>query len=299
MIRYYNRVTRNVETEKVYGGSYLEWAYRSAIGFFLTDHFFSKRWLSRLFGAYEDSLLSRSKIEDFISRYGIDMGDFEEAQYACFNDFFIRKFKPGKRPFSRSERDICAGAEARYLVFPDLKPSQTFAVKGMEIDLEELLGDASLAREFEGGCMILARLCPVDYHRFHFPFSGLLTRHYRVAGALHSVNPVAIESVPRVFLKNERQVAIMEHPKIGMSAMIEVGALGVGKIVQSAYSERTPLPLKFEKGLEKGYFLFGGSTVIWLFQKEKFKLAQDLLENSARGLETWVPLGQPLGELIE
>lgn len=91
----------------------------------------------------------------------------------------------------------------------------------------------------------------------------------------------------------------MEHPKIGMSAMIEVGALGVGKIVQSAYSERTPLPLKFEKGLEKGYFLFGGSTVIWLFQKEKFKLAQDLLENSARGLETWVPLGQPLGELIE
>ena len=299
MIPYYNRVTQKIENEQVYGGSYLNWAYRNPVGFFLTDHIFSKRWLSRIFGAIEDSSFSRGKINDFVLRYGIRMEDFEETTYSCFNDFFIRKFKPGVRGFSPSERDFCAGAEARYLVFPDLKPRQKFKVKGLEIDLEELLKDAALAHEFEGGSLILARLCPVDYHRFHFPVSGVLTRHYRIAGGLHSVNPVAIEAAPRVFLENERQVAIMEHPKFGTSAMIEVGALGVGKIVQSAYSERTQLPLKFEKGLEKGYFLFGGSTVIWLVQKEKIKLSPDLLENSSKGLETWVPLGQKLGELIE
>jgi phosphatidylserine decarboxylase len=299
MIPYFNRVTRKIENEQVYGGTYLNWAYQNRLGFFLTEHVFSKRWLSRIFGAIEDSSMSRSKIETFIRRYGIRMEDFEETSYSCFNDFFIRKFKPGVRTFSASEKDFCAGAEARYLVFPDLKPRQKFKVKGLEIDLEELLQDPGLARSFEGGCLILARLCPVDYHRFHFPFSGLLTRFHRIAGGLHSVNPVAIEAAPRVFLENERQVAVMEHPKFGSTAMIEVGALGVGKIVQSAYSPTTPLPLKFEKGLEKGYFLFGGSTVIWLLQKDKIKLSRDLLEHSAKGVETWVPLGQPLGELIE
>jgi len=299
MIPYYNRVTQKIEHEQVYGGSYLNWAYRNPLGFFLTDRVFSKTWVSRIFGAVEDSTLSRSKIAPFIDRYGIDMRDFEEADYTCFNDFFIRRFKPGKRNFTPGHRVFCAGAEARYLVFSDLRTHQKFSVKGIEIDLPELLGDADLARKFEGGSFVLARLCPVDYHRFHFPFSGKLTRHYRVPGALHSVNPVAIEATPRVFLENERQVAVIEHPDFGSCAMIEVGALGVGKIVQSAYSERTPLPLAFEKGFEKGYFLFGGSTVIWLLPKGKIKLAEDLVLNSSKGLETWVPLGQPLGELIE
>jgi len=299
MIPYYNRVTQKVENEKVYGGDYLSWAYRNRLGFFLTDQFFSKRWLSRIFGAIENSSFSRLKIPDFVSRYGINMEDYEDTSYSCFNDFFIRRFKPGKRNFSNSSREFGAGAEARYLVFTDLKLQQRFQVKGIEIDLPELLGSPELASEFEGGSLILARLCPVDYHRFHFPFSGLLTHHSRVPGVLHSVNPVAIETAPRVFLENERQVAIIEHPKFGRSAMIEVGALGVGKIVQSAYSERTPLPFKFEMGQEKGYFLFGGSTVIWLLKKEKIKLSDDLIQNSAKGLETWVPLGQKLGDLIE
>ena len=165
MIPYYNRVTRKIENEQVYGGTYLNWAYRNRLGFFLTDHVFSKRWLSRIFGAIEDSVLSRSKIDDFIRKYQIRMEEFEETDYSCFNDFFIRKFKPGVRNFSASDRDFGAGAEARYLVFADLKPRQKFKVKGLEIDLEELLQDADLAREFEGGCLLLARLCPVDYHR--------------------------------------------------------------------------------------------------------------------------------------
>jgi phosphatidylserine decarboxylase len=243
--------------------------------------------------------LSASKIPEFVKRYEIQMPDFEDRTYSNFNEFFIRKFKPGKRPFSGSNREFAAGAEARYLVFNSLKLDQRFSVKGIEINLGELLGDEGLAQTFEGGSLILARLCPVDYHRFHFPFRGLLTRHYRVAGTFHSVNPVAIETTPRVFLENERQVAVLEHPLMGKTAMIEVGALGVGKIIQSSYSRQTPLPLKFEMGQEKGYFLFGGSTVIWLVEKDKIKLSEDLVANSAQGLETWVPLGQKLGDLNE
>ncbi len=297
MIPYYNRVTRKVETEKVYGGAWLDWAYRNRVGFFLTDRIFSKRWVSRLFGAFEDSTLSRAKIADFIEKYGIGMEEFEEASYSCFNDFFIRRFKPGKRPFPADSGTFAAGAEARYLAFSCLGSEQKFKVKGIDIDLAELLRDPDLAERFAGGSVLIARLCPVDYHRFHFPFTGRLLRHFRVAGRYHSVNPVALEAAPRVFLENERQIAVLEHPQGGMTAMIEVGALGVGKIVQTAYDTGTSLPLAFEMGAEKGYFLFGGSTVIWILERGKFELCEDLLENSARGMETWVPLGQKLGRI--
>lgn len=249
-------------------------------------------------GAFESSSLSTAKIKKFIAQYQIQIEDFEAAEYSSFNDFFIRKFKPGLRPFADSKTIFAAGAEARYLAFQNLKPSQRFSVKGFEVDLKELLRDEDLAEKFGGGTFIVARLCPVDYHRFHFPLSGSLVRHYRVPGHLHSVNPVAFELAPRVFLENERQVAILENPEFGTVAMIEVGALGVGKIIESAYSSRRELPIKFDKGQEKGYFLFGGSTVIWLLEKNKIALSRDLEENSLKGLETWIPLGEPLGEVV-
>jgi len=296
VIRYYHRIRQSVETEQVYGEAWLNWAYRTLPGKLLTRHVFSKQWVSRIFGVFEDSPLSRSKIDDFIEKYGIDMEEFEQTQYSNFNQFFIRKFKNGKRPFVSNPGTFCAGAEARYLVFESLKAKQTFPVKGIEIDLGVLLQDAEIAKEFEGGTLILARLCPVDYHRFHFPFEGQVIRHTRISGEYHSVNPAAFEAEPKVFLKNERQVAILESPVFGKVAMIEVGALGVGKIIQSAYSPLDSMPVKFARGAEKGYFLFGGSTVIWLVQKGKLNLSRDLVENSARNLETWVPLGQALGE---
>ncbi len=297
MIQYYNRLTKKIDTEFVYGGGLVAWAYQNPVGFFLTEHILSKRWLSLLMGAYEDSQLSTRKIDTFVERYKIPMEDFEDTTYSSFNDFFIRKFKLGKRSFEMNQKVFCAGAEARYLAFENVRiENQRFLVKGFEINLLELLKDEELAAEFDGGTFIIARLCPVDYHRFHFPISGSLIRHYRVPGYLHSVNPMAFESAPKVFLNNERQVAILENAEFGKVAMIEVGALGVGKIIQSAYSTRDPLPIKFVKGQEKGYFLFGGSTVIWLIPKGKIKISQDLADNSAKGLETWIPLGGPLGE---
>jgi phosphatidylserine decarboxylase len=296
VIHYFNRNTKKLETETVYGGSFVDWAYGTVPGRFLTKHFFSKRWMSLLMGAYEDSNLSVRQIAPFVKAYGIKMEDFEKREYQNFNDFFIRKFNPGLRPFIGDETTFSAGSEARYLAFEDLKPTQKFSVKGIEVNLADLLKDAELGAQFVGGTFIVARLCPVDYHRFHFPVSGQLTRLYRVPGALHSVNPAVFASEPRVFLENEREVALLETEKFGTVAMIEVGALGVGKIVQSAYSNRRPLPHKFDKGQEKGYFLFGGSTVIWLIQKGKMELHPDLIEYSAQGIETWVPLGAPLGE---
>ena len=296
MIKYFNRVTKQLEVEKVYGSDFLEWAYEGRLGFALTERFFSKKWLSLLMGAYESSSLSKNKIPGFVERYQIPMQDYEDANYQSFNDFFIRKFRAGKRPFAASPTAFCAGAEARYLAFENLTAQTKVTVKGIEIDLKQLIGDKDVGEEFEGGTLIIARLCPVDYHRFHFPIKGEISHAYRVAGALHSVNPVALGAKPDVFLINERQVAILESETFGKVAMIEVGALGVGKIIQSAYSPNGRYPVKFDKGQEKGYFLFGGSTVIWVLQKGQLTLSEDLATNSRNGIETWIPLGDLLGE---
>lgn len=290
-IHFFNRQSGKIEEEKVLGGTAVDWAYKDALGLKLTDAIFSKAWLSRLMGLYEDSVLSRRQITTFIREYQIDMNLFEDERYTSFNQFFIRKFKPGVRKFDPSEDAFCAGAEARYLAFENITAAQRFYVKGIEIDLTELFRNSALAREFDGGTLIIARLCPVDYHRFHFPCSGEIDYFQRVAGQLHSVNPVALTAKPDVFLKNERQITCFTHQKFGRVAMIEVGALGVGKIVQSGPHGSN----RFDKGAEKGYFLFGGSTVIWVLQKDRLALSDDLAQNSRQGLETWIPLGDRLG----
>lgn len=292
-IHFFNRKTKAIETEKVLGGGAVNWAYQNSIGKTLTDQIFAKSWVSRLMGVYEDSALSRRQIQPFIEQYQIDMSEFEPGPYSTFNQFFIRKFLPGKRPFDSSETAFAAGAEARYLAFENIQARDRFYVKGIEIHLEELLRNQRMAEDFEGGTLIIARLCPVDYHRFHFPVSGQLELFQRIPGELHSVNPVALASKPDIFLKNERHLTVYRHPQLGRIAMLEVGALGVGKIIQSW----EPNSNRFVKGQEKGYFLFGGSTVIWLLQRTGFKLAEDIRQNSAQGLETWVALGDRLGEL--
>jgi phosphatidylserine decarboxylase len=302
MIQFHNRSSNRVETEKVYGSQFVDLAYQNPIGLFLTNTLFVKPWFSKIIGAYEDSKSSISKIAPFIQQYAINMDDYEVQDFQSFNEFFIRKFKTGKREFNASQNVFSAGAEARYLAFENISANTRVRVKGIEVSISELFGQDSeaqkLAQEFDGGTVVIARLCPVDYHRFHFPLNGKVLHQYRVAGLLHSVNPVALKAEPDVFLKNERQVCILENATFGKVAMIEVGALGVGKIVQS-YATNNFVGSTFEKGDEKGYFLFGGSTVIWVLKKDTITLAQDLASNSFGNpeiMETWIPLGDKLGE---
>ena len=139
--------------------------------------------------------------------------------------------------------------------------------------------------------MMIARLCPVDYHRFHFPDSGSMVERYTLSGKFHSVNPVALKAQPTIFLENERCVSILKTDNFGYLAYVEVGALCVGKIVQS-----TNEMVRFERGQEKGYFLFGGSTVIVLGEKGKWLPDSDILENTRKGHETFIKLGACIGK---
>jgi phosphatidylserine decarboxylase len=287
-----DRQTGTIFDEVVYGEASLRWTYGTWPGLFLEKVLLSRRGVSALLGVLQDSPSSVRKIAPFIHAYGIRMEEFEPGPVRSFNEFFSRKFKPGARRFSDAPT-VSAFAEARYLAWQKSDETTHIPVKGALLSPRELLG-GTLSEEqtarLAGGPLLLARLCPTDYHRFHFPDSGQWLSCQRVAGRLHSVNPLALSSRPRTFLENERQISVLECDSLGLLAYVEVGALGVGKIVQSRASSG-----RFQRGEEKGYFLFGGSTVIVLGENGRWSPSSDLLENTSQGLETLVQLGECVG----
>ena len=287
-IRYWDRRNQREQTEQVYGDAAVRFFYGTRIGQKLADSVFSRDIPSRLYGLYQSSPLSRREIGRFIREFKIGMDEFEQEDFRSFNEFFIRKFKPGLRPFVSEVGRMAAFSEARYLAYEAVPRERSVSVKGSELAPEFLLGREDIAREFDGGPALVARLCPVDYHRFHYPDDGRTWDSYRIHGRLHSVNPLALKYRNEIFFTNERQVSLLDTRHFGRLAYVEVGAMGVGRIVQ------THLQPVFERGQEKGYFLFGASTVIVLGKPGAWTPARDLLEQTRQGRETLVRLGDAL-----
>jgi phosphatidylserine decarboxylase len=294
-IKFINRGTGKTEVEKVYGDWFIKFLYSSGAG----KHFgalFTNKYFSQVYGAFQDLPTSHRKVRPFIEKFNIPIDDYEPGSrpsldardsYRTFNEFFIRKFKLGKRSFVVEPNRMPAFAEARYVGFEAVSEKQVYPVKGYYLKASDLIGNDQIAKIFEGGPLVIARLCPVDYHRYHYPDSGKILEHYRVPGAFDSVNPLALKFKNQIFIKNERQVTIIQTENFGRIAYIEVGAICVGKIVQS-HSWTKP----FMRGQEKGYFLFGGSTVVILGEKGAWKPSQDIITNTNKGIETYLQLGQ-------
>jgi phosphatidylserine decarboxylase len=182
-------------------------------------------------------------------------------------------------------------ADGRHLVFPDVDAAEGFYVKGAKFSRRELLGDAALAQTFAGGAMVISRLAPVDYHRFHFPCAGVPGEARLINGWLYSVNPLALRRNIRYLVQNKRYVTLVESPVFGTVAMVEVGATAVGRVTQTHVPGRA-----VAKGEEKGVFAFGGSCVITLFQAGRIAFYGDLVEQSAQNIETYARMGDWLGE---
>jgi len=285
----WNRREGRYENENVYNGGILRWAYgSSAWGAAFREVVLVRRWFSHLYGWLHERPRSQRKIAPFIQQYRIPSDEFEPGPYRSFNDYFIRSFRPGMRRFDPDADRLCAFAEGRYLAFPTLSSGVQVPVKGVQMDLDTLLG-ADAARSFHGGPCLIARLAPVDYHRFHFPDDGDKGASWRLGGRLDSVHPYALRRRPRVLLENERHVTLLESANFGRLACVEVGAMGVGRIVQ------THAAPSFARGEEKGYFLFGGSTVILVGQPGTFTLDDELVRQTELGFETFVRLGEPVG----
>ncbi len=299
-ISIYNRGAKKTEEEKIYGEGIMRLFYESAAGRATLENIFTRPWFSKVYGAYKSTSYSAKAVPKFIKDFKIPMEEFEPTTYDSFNDFFIRKFKPGMRKFPKEKNALGAFAEGRYLAYQSASPDLSFPVKGVHLTATKLLGDPERAKIFEGGPLIISRLCPVDYHRFHYPDDGITVEAYPVHGNLHSVNPIALKYCPEIFIKNEREVSILKTENFGYLAYIEVGALCVGKIVQTHHIQESVKVgdhqnSPFKRGDEKGYFLFGGSTVVMLAEKDAFQIDADILEQTSFHRETYLKLGERIG----
>lgn len=294
-INYFNRSTQSTQTELVYGDSAIKFIYDNRFGQVLAPLIASKA-VSQLYGCYQDWPISKNKVQPFVEKFSIDLSIYragsvlaekKEHSYKSFNEFFIREFEENKRAFVADKNKMPAFCEARYFGHAEINSDVKIPVKGKLLTAKDLLSSSKWSQTFEGGPLLVARLCPVDYHRYHYPLSGKTLDSFQIKGQYHSVNPVALSAKPDIFIINERRASILETEKFGKLAYIEVGAAMVGKIVQRHDETNT-----HRRGDEKGYFLFGGSTVILLGEKGKWSPSEDILNNTKDGIETYLQLGE-------
>lgn len=287
-IQFFNRLTQRLETETVYGEGPLRFVYENPLGQLALHALVKRSMFSAWYGSRMDSPASAAKIAPFIKEYGVDVSEFADPMegYKSFNDFFYRKLKPAARPIVADEDAIALPADGRHLVIPDVSQCRDFLVKGIRFDITALLGDSGLSSRFEKGSVLISRLCPTDYHRFHFPCGGIAESPRKIHGALFSVSPIALMKRPTIFWENKRYVTRMRTQGLGDVVFLEVGATCVGSVVHTS----TPGQI-ICKGDEKGYFRFGGSCVITLFEPGRVRFSADLLEHSAKGREVYARMG--------
>jgi len=294
-ILFFDRYQNKICVEKVYGEKYLRWAYGTPLGKLALATVVKRAWFSRWYGWRMNRLSSRRKIQPFVDEYEIDPQEFtcKLEGFESFNAFFSRALLPQARPVDLNPATVVFPADGRHLCVPDLSQCDGLLVKDQMFDLPTLLGDAALAREFADGSLVVSRLCPVDYHRFHFPTSGHVGACRVINGPLFSVNPIALCRNIHILATNKRAVSVLDTEALGKVLLLEIGATNVGSICQTCKAGAT-----VSKGDEKGYFRFGGSSTISIFQAGRVQFDEDLLANSTQRRELYGKVGDRMGELV-
>lgn len=339
-IYFFNRDTQQFEKEIIFGGEIVKKVYEKKI-----DWIFKGTTGKIVSGILKlNAKGGEKKVHEFINEYKIKIYDFypslgrnhesPKTGYANYFDFFIRTVKAPQRPIIQDPLIIPAFADARYRAFsfiqkegpivknsPQTDPREVI-VKFNRFSANRLLGDKESRlrgwdKIFNGGPMVIARLAPVDYHRFHFPVDGKILDVYKVKGDFFPVNKLFVDSSPDILFKNVRVVNIIDSPTFGKLAYIEIGAVGVAKIVHThpAHPNNDPFFLNFDKksqndflpnsprgslmvkrGEEKGYFQFGASTIVLLGEAGKWTPSEDILNQTRNGCEILLNLGQPMAK---
>jgi len=279
----YNRKTKLVYDEKE--SLFLKILYSNVVGRGILK-VFTLKWFTNLGKLYMNSKLSKLKIKRFIKKNNINMDEYEVAKYNSFDEFFTRRIKSNKRPISDNKKDLVSPCDSKLSVY-EITEDKLFNIKGSTYTLEELLEDKELANKYLGGYMLVFRLCVDDYHHYYYIDNGKRLSTKYIKGKFHTVRPIAHKYV-KVFKENCRELTVLDTENFGQIVQMEVGAMMVGKICNLDKNE-------FKRGDEKGYFRFGGSTVILIFEKDKIELDKDILEKSKEDIEVKVQLFETIG----
>ena len=264
----------------------LHFLYHTAPGRTLLKAAASRR-VSRVCGAYLDSPLSRGLIRPFVKSHDIAMVNYVPRHYGSFNEFFTREIRPELRPVDRRPEALIAPCDGRLSAYR-IEKGTVIPIKQSAYTVSDLLGGDETAELYHEGICLVFRLCVDDYHRYCFPDAGSRVGGAFLPGVLHTVRPVALSRMP-VFVQNCREYTVMETENFGTVTQVEVGAMLVGKIYNHPGKDR------FQRGEEKGMFLYGGSTVALLLEKDRALLPESLFSDTAMGREVPVRMGQSIG----
>lgn len=280
------------------------------------------------YGSKQEKLLHHKKVEEVLEKQSVKMGKQYDApesrahikpfldsfqlwdtmkemvkpnpdDYANFNEFFSREIRPEARPIDEPDNDLVTSspADCRLTAFPTIDLATKYWIKGFGFTLERLFNDAELANYFDGGSIVIARLAPQDYHRWHSPVTGTVVGVKKIPGAYYTVNPQAINEAGTldVFAENRRDVMLMDRTATGSKiAVVAVGAMLVGSIKWNPGMEEPGKTIR--RGECQGAFQYGGSTVIVVYPKGEVVLDEDLVRNSCeQQCETLVKVGWRVG----
>ena len=252
--------------------------------------------MTEMMGRKYDHESSRGHIAAFVAYYAIDLSEFDEPPggYRTFNDFFFRRLKEGRRPIAGKADDsvLVSPADSRVTVFQSVSEATRIWIKGKTFSLSSLLVDPQLVRDWPDCSLVIARLAPDDYHRFHLPCAATVGQSRTYSGGYASVNPLAIRSQKDVLTQNKRVLTQLHRTVVGDVLYIAVGATMVGSVVLTAREGE-----RKEKGDELGYFAFGGSTVLLLFRQGSVRFDEDLLYNTSKSMETLIRMGDSIGRV--
>lgn len=292
-IQYIDRKSGEIRIEKPPGQKLLRLLYSNSLGNKTILPLARKKMISIYYGKQMDKASSVHKIPAFVQGLNIDLDEAEKSidEFTSFNDFFYRKLKKEARMIHNG---LVSPGDGRLLAFEKVEEVNNFYVKGRKFTLSEFLQNPALAQTFKNHHLIILRLAPNDYHRFHFPYDGTPSPITPIKGAYYSVSPIAlVQNFSKVFCENKREYCILKTQKQGDILMAPVGATLVGSIITTYTAHQ-----KIIKGQEMGYFAFGGSTIVLLVDSTRFKIDQDLIENTQNHLETYVQMGESIAQEI-
>jgi phosphatidylserine decarboxylase len=287
-IHYFDRYTKSIETEIIYGEPFLRWAYGNPFGRLSVQLVAKRHFFSHWYGWRMNQPATQERITPFVKEFQLDASEFVKSigEFLHFNDFFSRELKPESRPIDSSPDTVVFPADGRHLGFQDLSMTESVFVKGQRFDLNQLFLDRSLAERYQKGSAVLSRLCPTDYHRFHFATAGTPSLPKLAQGPLYSVSPLALRQHLSYLWQNKRMITQLETENLGLVTIVEFGATNVGSIHQT-FQSGSPV----SKGQEKGYFSFGGSATMTFFEPDQVRLMPDLIEHSQATRELYARMG--------
>ena len=286
-IYYVDREDGLTKKEQVAGEGWLVWLYNNPVGKATMTTLVKRKFVSDWYGGQMDSPDSKSKIAPFIKDFHIDMNIAQKQDFNTFNEFFYRKLKPDARPIDQDSLVVVSPADGKLLAFSDIE-NQDFIVKGFKFNIADYFDKQELVDRYKDGSLMIIRLCPTDYHRYHFPVDGKVTDDVQIEGDYYSVSPIALKKKVELLVMNKRYYCEIETQAFGKVVMSEVAATMVGTMVNTYQGSQ------IVKGQERGFFKFGGSTVILFFEKGRIVIDADLLKNTALGLETEVKMGSQI-----